>query len=174
MSAKLKRTTLRTSRLLDYCTEKNLELETGYGRADWALVMLKELLDNALDACEDAGTAPAIVVTVDNYGIRVQDNGPGIPTETVAGILDFSARVSSREHYVSPTRGAQGNADKTMLAIPYVLDGRTGRIEIVALGVRHEISLAVDRIRQEPVVHHEKHRVKRKKRKKGTIFGSSD
>lgn len=41
--------------------------------------------------------------------ITITDNGPGIPAETVAGILDFAVRVSSREAYASPTRGAQGN-----------------------------------------------------------------
>ena len=55
--------------------------------------------------------------------ITVIDNGPGMPPETVADILDFSSRVSSREAYVAPDRGAQGNALKTILAMPFVLDG---------------------------------------------------
>ena len=106
MNTTLNRTTLKTSRLLDYCSEKALTLETGHGRDEWPLVILKELLDNSLDAAEDAGAAPEIAVKVDEQGIAVEDNGPGIPPETVTGVLDFSVRVSSREHYVSPTRGA--------------------------------------------------------------------
>ena len=54
---KLDRTTLKTSRILDYCSEKSLALETGHDRHEWPLVIVKELLDNALDACEDVGTA---------------------------------------------------------------------------------------------------------------------
>ena len=83
--------------------------------------MLKELIDNSLDAAEEAGVTPEITVTVAGGSIIVADNGPGIPPETVKAMLDFSVRVSSREAYVSPTRGAQGNALKTLVAMPYVL-----------------------------------------------------
>ena len=37
----------------------------------------------------------------------VVDNGPGIPAETINGLLDVSVRVSSREAYVAPDRGSQ-------------------------------------------------------------------
>jgi DNA topoisomerase VI subunit B len=152
--ATLNRTTLETSRLLDYFTEKELTAQIGHPKRDWPLCVLKELLDNAIDACEDAGVAPNITVKVDG-DITVADNGPGIPPEVVAGITDYSVRVSSREHYVSPTRGAQGNALKTILAMPFVLSGEQGRVEIAARGVRHAITVWVDRIRQEPVIDHQ-------------------
>jgi DNA topoisomerase VI subunit B len=122
-TTKLHRATLRTSRLLDFASEKELVAQTGHDKGDWPLVVLKELVDNALDACEEADIAPAISVCVDSDGIAVTDNGPGIPEDVVKDILDFAIRVSSRESYMSPTRGAQGNALKTILAIPFVLDG---------------------------------------------------
>src|SRR5262249_49159033 len=53
-------------------------------------------------------------VTVGDRSIIIQDNGGGIATDTIKSILDYSIRVSSREAYVSPTRGAQGNALKTI------------------------------------------------------------
>src|SRR5262249_40483223 len=53
----------------------------------------KELTDNALDACEEAGIAPKITITVDKTGITAADNGPGIPAKTVNSLLDFSVRV---------------------------------------------------------------------------------
>jgi DNA topoisomerase VI subunit B len=155
--ASLTRTTFRTSRLLDFCSRKELIAQTGHQPADWPLVLLKELLDNALDACEDARTPPTVQVTVDDQGVTVADNGPGIPPETVDGILDFAVRVSSREAYVAPTRGAQGNALKTVLAMPFVLDGDQGRVEIASRGVRHGITLRVDRIRQAPALNHQRH-----------------
>jgi len=46
----LTRTTFRTSRLLDFCSEKELVAQTGHRPAQWALVVLKELQDNGLDA----------------------------------------------------------------------------------------------------------------------------
>ena len=79
---------------------------------DWPLVVGKEVMDNALDACEEAEVAPDITVIVDAGTIIIQDNAGGIDTETIESILDYSIRVSSREAYVSPTRGAQGNALK--------------------------------------------------------------
>lgn len=151
----LQRATFSTSRLLDFASEKELVAQTGHGRKDWPLVILKELVDNAIDACEEVGTAPSITVKVDETGITVRDNGPGLPAETVKRILDFTIRVSNREAYISPTRGAQGNALKTILAIPYVLNGDRGGIQIEAQGTRHVIEMSVDRIRQEPVTQHQ-------------------
>ena len=84
--AHLERTTFQTSRLLDFCSEKELVAKTGQDRDDWPLVILKELLDNALDACEEKDVAPEISVTVDDKQITVADNGPGIPTKTIDGI----------------------------------------------------------------------------------------
>ena len=154
MPAMLERATLRTSRLLDFASEKELVAQTGHPVSAWPLVILKELIDNGIDACEEAGIAPVISVTVDDAGITVEDNGPGIPASTIEGVLDFTVRVSSREAYVSPTRGAQGNALKTIVAMPFVVNGEKGDIEIEAGSARHLISMKVDRIRQEPVVEH--------------------
>jgi len=78
-SPKLSRTTFRTSRLLDSCSEKELTAQMGHGPSEWPLVVLKECLDNALDACEEARIPPEVHVVVDNDGITVRDNGPGIP-----------------------------------------------------------------------------------------------
>ena len=150
----LNRTTLRTSRLMEFCSRKELIAQTGHQPDAWPVVILKELVDNAVDAAEEAGTPPVITVTVDRTGIMVEDNGPGLPADVVEDILDFSVRVSSREAYVSPTRGAQGNALKTILAMPFVLDGQRGRVEIEARGASHTIDFGVDRIRQRPIVEH--------------------
>src|SRR5215467_13251221 len=111
----LERTTFKTSRELEFCTRKELTIQTGQPAEAWPLVVLKELVDNALDAAEEAGVPPRINVAVTKGSIVITDNGPGIAAKTVNSLLDFSVRVSSREAYVSPTRGAQGNALKTIL-----------------------------------------------------------
>jgi len=153
--SKLERTTFSTSRLLEFCSEKELVNQTGHDSYEWPLVILKELLDNALDACEESGIAPEITVKVDKEGIAVADNGPGIPPETVDGLLDYTKRTSSREAYVSPCRGAQGNALQSILPMPFVLQGEYGRVDIASRGQRHEIIFGVDAIRREPVVNWE-------------------
>jgi DNA topoisomerase VI subunit B len=157
MTAQLERATFTMSRLLDFFSEKELTAQTGHGPAQWPLVILKELTDNALDACEEAGTAPNIFIEVTSEGITITDNGPGIPPETIAGVLDYSVRVSSREAYAAPDRGAQGNALKTLMAMPFVLDGTEGHVSVTARGVRHEITVRVDPIRQVPVIDHGQH-----------------
>jgi DNA topoisomerase VI subunit B len=149
------RTTFTTSRLLDFFSEKELVAQTGHATTQWPVVVVKELIDNALDACEETNIAPKIKIIVDDVGITVIDNGPGIPAETVTSVLDYSVRVSSREAYVAPDRGAQGNALKTIVAMPFVLDGSVGRLTVTARGVRHEIQVAVDPIRQVPVITHD-------------------
>jgi DNA topoisomerase VI subunit B len=117
-NALLQRETFRTSRLLDFRSERELVKQVGHPVDHWPIVILKELTDNALDAAEEAGIAPTIGIDVTAGEITITDNGPGIPAETVADILDFAVRVSSREAYASPTRGAQGNALKTIVAMP--------------------------------------------------------
>src|SRR4030095_10887821 len=72
----LQRTALRTSRLLDFCSRKELIAQTGHQPEDWPLVGLKELVDNALDACEEAGTAPEIAVRVDANGVQMEATPP--------------------------------------------------------------------------------------------------
>jgi DNA topoisomerase VI subunit B len=154
---KLARATFATSRLLEFCSQKELVLQTGHPVEQWPLVVLKELVDNALDACEEIGFAPTIQVIVNstpNASITVIDNGPGTRAETVKALLDFNVRVSSREAYVSPTRGAQGNALKTLIAMPFALDGRKGETIIEACNVRHRIRFSADAVRQVPKVEH--------------------
>jgi DNA topoisomerase VI subunit B len=154
MSALSPRETFRTSRLLDFASERELTAQIGHRPEQWPQVAVKELVDNSLDACEETGVTPRIQVDLDGSGIRVADNGPGIADDVVRDILDFSVRVSSREAYVGPTRGAQGNALKTVLAMPFALDGEAGRVVIESQGIRHEIAFGVDRIAQEPRAEH--------------------
>jgi DNA topoisomerase VI subunit B len=155
-TALFERTIFRTSRFLEFCSQKELINQTGHPVEQWPLVTSKELMDNAIDACEEAQTAPIIDISVNRGEITVTDNGPGLKPETVADILDYSVRASSREAYVSPTRGAQGNALKTIVAMPFALDGEIGRVTIEARKVAHRIEFRVDQIRQEPKISHVK------------------
>ena len=149
---RLERAAFKTSRLLDFVGERELTAQIGHPADEWPAVILKELMDNAIDACEEAEVAPSLSIAVSSSKgtITITDNGPGIDTATVTDILDYTVRVSSREAYVSPTRGAQGNALKTILAMGFALTGERGETIIQSRGTRHHIVFAVDRIRQQP------------------------
>jgi hypothetical protein len=159
---KLTRVAFRVSRLMEFCTERELQNQTGHGVGEWPLVVLKELMDNSLDGCEEAEIAPVISIAVEPGSIVVEDNAGGIKTSTIKSILDYSIRVSSREAYVSPTRGVQGNALKTILAMGYVLDKRQDGNAAEAVGVtiietrgfEHRIEFRVDHVNNEPKIAH--------------------
>src|SRR6516165_7879085 len=141
-----------TSRLAEFCGEKELTAQTGHAPAEWPLVIAKELADNALDVCEEAEIAPeiSIKVSTERGEIVIADNGPGLPSETLDGVLDYSVRVSSREAYVSPSRGQQGNALKCIIAMPFALDGTHGTTVIESRGQAHRIVFEMDAVRREP------------------------
>jgi DNA topoisomerase VI subunit B len=158
---KLTRVAFKVSRLMEFCSKRELQNQTGHSIEDWPLVLAKETTDNALDACEEAEVAPNISIVVDADTFVIQDNAGGIDTETVKSILDYTSRVSSREAYVSPTRGAQGNALKTILAMGYVLDREAGSegdaaglTIIETRGVEHRIEFRVDHINNQPRIVH--------------------
>jgi hypothetical protein len=156
---KLTRVPFTVSRLMEFCTRRELVNQTGHACLEWPLVVLKELVDNAIDEAEEAGIAPEVHIEVNGNKIVITDNGRGIPAKTIEGVLDYSIRVSSREAYASPTRGAQGNALKTILPMAYVLNERhgedaSGETIIEANGLAHHIAFAVDHIRQEPKIEH--------------------
>ena len=76
------------------------------------LTTVKEAVDNALDACEDAGILPEIWVEIDDIRdgvlqVAVQDNGPGI-VEPQLGKIFGKLLYGSKFHKLSQSRGQQG------------------------------------------------------------------
>ena len=157
MSAQvLARRTFSVSRAADFLEARALVSQTGQPEDRFGNVVIKELLDNALDACETVGVQPEITVTVEaGDGIQrvtVADNGNGIPADVVARILDYSTLTSDKALYRSPCRGAQGNAFKTIIGIRHAL-GVDEPVVIEARGVRHVITVGLDAAGNADVVH---------------------
>lgn len=149
---KLKRPVFEISRELEFFDEKELTMQIGHEKETWPLCVLKELIDNGLDACETAGIPPEIEVTIENDSLSVRDNGPGLPTKVLKKSLNYLKRVSDKLFYVSPTRGQLGNALKTVWAVPFVLNGECGRIEVWSQKLHHTITVELDRISQKPAI----------------------
>jgi DNA topoisomerase VI subunit B len=144
---KLERMTFEISRAMEYLDARELQAQTGQPLSNFATVTLKELVDNVLDACEAAGAAPEVGIEVGEEGelvwLAVCDNGSDVPPETVRRVLNFETRTSDKVVYKAPTRGAQGNALKTIIGIPYALGSHESTI-IEARGVCHIIRAWVD------------------------------
>ena len=142
------RITFEIPQASDYFTPRGLQAMTGQPLRRFMSVVVKELLDNAIDACERKGVAPCLTVAVDSVSagqiqITVADNGPGIPPDVARQLLTFETRTSDKAAYRSPTRGAQGNALKTVLGIPCALGLRVPLL-IEAQAVRHTLHAWTD------------------------------
>ena len=148
------RKTFSTSRELEFFSEDELNRRMGAPRGGWPLMLIKELLDNALDACEGAGIAPKVTVTVNSNFVTVADNGPGLAAKVIEGSLDYRVRVSDKLYYVSPTRGQLGNALKLLWAAPFVACGEAGWVEVHMPEAHHEVHVALNRLEQRPDIKH--------------------
>lgn len=76
------------------------------------LTTVKEAVDNALDACEEAGLLPEIWVHIQQtragrYRVAVQDNGPGILKKQIPLIFG-KLLYGSKFHRLRQSRGQQG------------------------------------------------------------------
>lgn len=97
---------------------KNLQ-QVGFSSPTKAvLTTLKEAVDNALDACEESGILPEVLVSVNKIGagsskssdlveIVVEDNGPGIDPDDLAKVFG-EYLASSKFGRGQCTRGQQG------------------------------------------------------------------
>jgi DNA topoisomerase VI subunit B len=151
-----------TDRTMEFFIERELTTQFGYGKSLWPLVLAKELIDNALDACESTDVVPEIVVTLEPDAFTVSDNGPGLKPEIIDRSLDYHVRISDKKYYVSPTRGQLGNALKCLWAASFVAHGDHGLIEVTGCGWHHHIEVRLDRIAQVPNISHDKARLVRK------------
>ena len=85
----------------------------GFDSGAKALVTtVKEAVDNALDACEEAGILPDIRVEVFDeedgvFRVAVEDNGPGIVEKQITRIFG-KLLYGSKFHKLSQPRGLQG------------------------------------------------------------------
>ncbi|TKX78169.1 DNA topoisomerase VI subunit B, partial [Halorubrum sp. SD626R] len=91
--------------------EKNKHMLGFDSGARGLVTAVKEAVDNALDATEEAGVLPDIYIEIeevgDYYRLVIEDNGPGITKEQlpkVFGKLLYGSRFHAREQ----SRGQQG------------------------------------------------------------------
>ncbi|QZP38439.1 DNA topoisomerase VI subunit B [Halobaculum magnesiiphilum] len=111
--------------------EKNKHMLGFDSGARGLVTAVKEAVDNALDACEEAGIRPDIYVEIrevgDYYRLIVEDNGPGITKEQlpkVFGKLLYGSRFHAREQ----SRGQQGIGISAAVLYSQLTSGKPAKI----------------------------------------------
>ncbi|EJN61192.1 DNA topoisomerase VI subunit B [Halogranum rubrum] len=111
--------------------EKNKHMLGFDSGARGLVTAVKEAVDNALDATEEAGLAPDIYVEIaeagDYYKLIVEDNGPGITKAQlpkVFGKLLYGSRFHAREQ----SRGQQGIGISAAVLYSQLTSGKAAKI----------------------------------------------
>ncbi|RLF54520.1 MAG: DNA topoisomerase VI subunit B [Thermoplasmata archaeon] len=106
----------------------------GFGNPTRAIVTaVKEAVDNSLDACEDAGILPDIIVEIKEgdregeYTIIVEDNGPGIVEKQIPPIFG-KLLYGSRFHSIRQSRGQQGIGISAVVLYGQLSTGKHAKI----------------------------------------------
>ncbi|MGI9589758.1 MAG: DNA topoisomerase VI subunit B [Myxococcota bacterium] len=122
------------------------------------LTTVKEGVDNSLDACEEAGILPDVLVEIKQvsetrFRIAIEDNGPGIVKSQVPKIFG-SLLYGSKFHRLRQSRGQQGIGISAagMYGLlttgkPIVITTRTGPKKEA-----HHFELVIDTKKNEPKV----------------------
>ena len=99
--------------------------KAGIPRGKLGALVPKELIDNALDACD--GSCAIDLGRCGQNGFYVQDNGPGLDPDQVAELFSFNRPLRSSKFLRLPSRGALGNGLRVVSgAIGYALRSDTG------------------------------------------------
>ncbi|WP_423751552.1 DNA topoisomerase VI subunit B [Salinirarus marinus] len=111
--------------------EKNKHMLGFDSGARGLVTAVKEAVDNALDATEEAGIAPDVYVEIteagDYYRLVVEDNGPGITREQIPkvfGKLLYGSRFHKREQ----NRGQQGIGISAAVLYSQLTSGKPAKI----------------------------------------------
>lgn len=136
--------------------ERNKQI-LGFDNLTRALITsVKEAVDNALDACEEAGILPDILVKINEIGeneykICIEDNGPGIIKSQIPHVF---ARLlyGSRFHSLKQSRGQQGIGISAVVLYAQLTTGKpTTVISKIGSGFpAHKYELLIDTKRNMP------------------------
>ncbi|MCX6685486.1 MAG: DNA topoisomerase VI subunit B [Methanoregula sp.] len=132
--------------------EKNKHLLGFDSPTRGVITTIKEAVDNALDACEEAQVLPDIYISIkktgtDIFRIIVEDNGPGIVPAQVPFVFG-KLLYGSRFHQIRQTRGQQGIGISAAVlyaqlttGLPSIVISRTGAKESAH---RFEIQIKIE------------------------------
>ena len=141
--------------------EKNRHL-LGYENPTKSLItVVKEAVDNSLDATNEAGILPDIYVSVkqvglDRFKVIVEDNGPGV-IETKVPYAFGKFLYGSKFHRLKQSRGVQGLGIHGAVLYSQLTTGKPVKITTSIGKTIHTFELMIDVARNEPhIISHKK------------------
>jgi len=122
------------------------------------LTAVKEAVDNSLDACEEAGLPPDILVEIheiseNRYRLVVEDSGPGIMKQQVPKIFG-KLLYGSKFHELRQSRGQQGIGISAAVMYAQLTTGKSVKItsRTGAKTKAHLYELQIDTKKNAPIV----------------------
>lgn len=142
--------------------EKNRHI-LGFDSPQKSLFMIvKEALDNSLDACEEHGILPEIKITIgridaDEFSVSIEDNGPGIDRRQVPNVFG-KLLYGSRFHSFKQSRGQQGIGITAAILYGQITTARPSYIKTKKEGddVAYEFHLGINVKENRADIHSEK------------------
>ena len=137
--------------------EKNKHMLGFDSGARGLVTAVKEAVDNALDATEEAGILPDIYVEIeevgDYYRLTVEDNGPGITKEQLPKIFG-KLLYGSRFHVREQNRGQQGIGISAAVLYSQLTSGKPAKITSRPKGAERAqyFELIIDTDENEPEI----------------------
>ncbi len=126
------------------------------------LTAIREAVDNALDACEEARIFPEIVVELEEleppapgssssrYRVRIEDNGPGIPKPEIGKIF-AKLLYGSKFHRLKQSRGQQGIGISAAVMYGQMTTGEPSTVVSKLKGSRaNKVRLFIDTAKNAP------------------------
>jgi len=136
--------------------EKNRHLLGFDNKRKALLTTVKEAVDNALDACEDAEILPELAIELidmgeDRFRVIIEDNGPGIVKAQIPKIF-AKLLYGSKFHKLSQSRGQQGIGISASVMYGQLTTGRPAKIlsKIHANEPAHYYELRIDTTKNKP------------------------
>ena len=138
--------------------EKNRHL-LGFDNPRKALLTtIKEAVDNSIDACEDGGILPEIIVEIidmknGRFRVIIEDNGPGIIKKQIPNIF-AKLLYGSKFHSLKQSRGQQGIGISAAVLYGQLTTGRPAKIKskIAPTEPAHYFELHIDTQKNKPEI----------------------
>ena len=137
---------------------KNQSLAGFENPTKMAFTSIRELVENSLDACEEAHIFPKVSVEINSvenkmYIVKVSDNGKGVPYKHIANA--FGKVLFSSKYVNKQSRGTMGAGGKLTLLMSQVQSRKPFTVITASLNSKHIYAfvMEIDIKKNEPIIH---------------------